>query len=323
MKRIQAMVWVAPLLAFSLHAGAAETSYPERPVKVIVPFEPGGFADVVARVVAQQLGNTLGQSFIIENKPGAGSTIGSDFVAKAAPDGYTLEVVSTNHVTSHRLYKNLEYDPIKSFTPIAKLADSPYVLFANSKVPVQSAQELIALSKSNGVHIRYASSGNGSTQHLMAALFLAKSGAQLEHVPYRGSGGAMKDLVAGFVETGFAAANNGLPHVKSGKIKALGVTSKRRNAQLPDVPSLAESGAPDYDAVVWLALLGPAGLSEDIVARLNEAVRVGLSTPEAHAALARVGVDVATSTPEELKQYMAQENDMWGEVIRGLDIQID
>lgn len=322
MKRIHSMLWAAPLLAFSLHAGAADT-YPEHPVKVIVPFEPGGFADVVARVVAQQLGSTLGQSFIIENKPGAGSTIGSDFVAKAAPDGYTLEVVSTNHVTSHRLYKNLDYDPIKSFTPIAKLADSPYVLFANSKVPVQSAQELIALSKSNGAHIRYASSGNGSTQHLMAALFLAKSGAELEHVPYRGSGSAMKDLVAGFVETGFAAANNGLPHVKTGKIKALGVTSKRRSPQLPDVPSLAESGAPGYDAVVWLALLGPAGLPQNVVSRLNEAVRVGLSKPEAREALARVGVDVATSTPEELAQYMDQENAMWSDVIRGLDIRID
>ncbi|AZG09443.1 tripartite tricarboxylate transporter substrate binding protein [Pigmentiphaga sp. H8] len=322
MKRIHGMAWAAPLLALSLHAGAAET-YPERPVKVIVPFEPGGFTDVVARVVTQQLSSALGQSFIVENKPGAGSTIGTDFVAKAAPDGYTLEIVSTNHVTSHRLYKNLDYDPIKSFTPIAKLADSPYVLFVNTKLPVQSVQELITLSKSNGSHLRYASSGNGSTQHLMGALFLAKSGAKLEHVPYRGSGGAMKDLAAGFVETSFAAVSNGLPHVKSGKIKALGVTSTRRNAQLPDVPSLAEAGVPDYDAVVWLALLGPAGMPRNIVARLNEAVRAGLSKPEAREALAGAGVDVAMSTPEELAQYMAQENRMWGDVIRGLDIRID
>ncbi|OVZ57927.1 MFS transporter [Pigmentiphaga sp. NML080357] len=322
MKRIHGMALAVTLLALSPQAQAAQ-DYPNRPVKVIVPFEPGGFTDVVARVVAQQLGGALGESFIVENKPGAGSTIGSDFVAKAAPDGYTLEIVSTNHVTSHRLYKNLDYDPIKSFTPIAKLADSPYVLFANGKVPAQSVQELIALSKSSAKPIRYASSGNGSTQHLMGALFIAKSGAKLEHVPYRGSGGAMKDLAAGFVETSFAAVSNGLPHVKSGKIKALGVTSTRRNAQMPGVPSLAEAGVAGYDAVVWLALLGPAGMPQDIVARLNEAVRTGLSKPEARDALAAAGVDVALSTPGELAQYMAQENAMWGEVIRGIDIRID
>ncbi|MDX3907222.1 MAG: tripartite tricarboxylate transporter substrate binding protein [Pigmentiphaga sp.] len=320
--KLHGMALAVPLLALSLQAAAAQT-YPNRPVKVIVPFEPGGFTDVVARVVAQQLGSALGESFIIENKPGAGSTIGSDFVAKAAPDGYTLEIVSTNHVTSHRLYKNLEYDPIKSFTPIAKLADSPYVLFVNAKVPVQSVQELIELSRTGATPIRYASSGNGSTQHLMGALFIAKSGAKLEHVPYRGSGGAMKDLAARFVETSFAAVANGLPHVKTGKIKALGVTSTRRNAQMPDVPSLKEAGVKDYDAVVWLALLGPAGMPADIVARLNEAVRTGLSKPEAKAALAAAGVDVALSSPEELAQYMAQENDMWGEVIRNIDIRID
>lgn len=322
MKRISCMTLAIPLLVLSSLAHAAQ-DYPNRPVKVIIPFEPGGFTDVVARVVAQQLSNALGESFIVENKPGAGSTIGSDFVSKAPPDGYTLEIVSTNHVTSHRLYKNLEYDPLKSFTPIAKLADSPYVLFANTKVPAQSVQELIALSKSNDKPIRYASSGNGSTQHLMGALFIAKSGAKLEHVPYRGSGGAMKDLAAGFVETSFAAVSNGLPHVKSGKIKALGVTSSRRNAQLPDVPSLAEAGVAGYDAVVWLALLGPAGMPKDIVARLNEAVRTGLSKPEARKALAAAGVDVALSSPEELADYMAQENAMWGEVMRGLDIRID
>lgn len=265
----------------------------------------------------------FGQPFVIENKPGAGSTIGTDFVAKSAPDGYTLEIVGMNHVTSHRLYKNLQYDPLKSFTPIAKLVDSPFVLFVNTELPVSSVAELVDLSKKGDHPIRYASSGNGSTQHLMGALFIAKSGAKMEHVPYRGSGGAMKDLAAGFVETGFAAVANGLPHVKTGKIKALGVTSPQRNALVPDVPSLDEAGVKGYDAVIWLGLVGPADMPAAIVTRLNEAVRKGLSTPEAQQTLAAAGVDVALSSPDELAQHMARENEMWGEIIQSIDIRID
>ena len=320
MKKFLSVAAVASLLV-SFQVEAAD-AYPSRPVRVIVPFAPGGFTDVVARVVAQQLSSGLGQPFVIENKPGAGSTIGTNFVAKSAPDGYTLEIVGMNHVTSHRLYKDLQYDPLKSFTPITKLVDSPFVLFVNESLPVNSVAELVDLSKGDQP-IRYASSGNGSTQHLMGALFLAKSGAKMEHVPYRGSGGAMKDLAAGFVETGFAAIANGLPHVKTGKIKALGVTSAQRNALVPTVPSLEEAGVKGYDALIWLGLVGPAGMPTDIVTRLNDAVRTGLSKPEAREALAAAGVDVSLSTPDELAQHMARENDMWGEVIQAIDIRID
>lgn len=306
-----------------LSAQSARAAYPDRPVKVIVPFAAGGFTDVAARVMAQQLSTILGGSFVVENKAGAGSTIGTDYVAKSAPDGYTLAVISSNHVTSHLLYKDLTYDPLKSFTPIALLADSPYVLFVNANVPVNNVQELIEYTKKSPTPVHYGTSGNGSAQHLMTAHFITKSGAKLVHVPYKGSAQAMQDLAAGFVDVSFAAVSNGLPHVRTKKLKALAVTSKERSAQLPDVPSLDEAGVKDYNAVVWLALVGPAGMPKDIVDTLNSAVRKGLSSPEAVSALANAGVDVRLSSPEELGRYLEEESKVWGEVVRSSDFKLE
>ncbi|HEY9279998.1 MAG TPA: tripartite tricarboxylate transporter substrate binding protein [Eoetvoesiella sp.] len=315
---------VFPVLLLMSWPTFASEQYPNRPVKLVVPFAAGGFTDIAARVVGQELSEILGQPFVVENRPGAGSTIGTDMVAKSAPDGYTLALISTNHVTSHLLYKNLTYDPLKSFTPIAKVADSPYVLLVNSKVPVNSVQELIALSKKKrDIPLHYGSSGNGSTQHLMGSLFINKTGAKLEHVPYRGSAQAMQDLAAGFVDASFAAISNSLPHLRAGKLKALAVTSLKRSPYLPDVPSLDEAGVTGYEGVVWLALIGPEGMQESVVQRLNDAVRKGLSKKSAREALAAAGVDVRLSSPQELKTYMAQEDKLWGDVVRGLNIKID
>nr|WP_314628600.1 tripartite tricarboxylate transporter substrate binding protein [uncultured Noviherbaspirillum sp.] len=301
----------------------AQQAYPTRPVRIIVPFAPGGFTDVVARLLAQKLTTAFGQSFFIENRPGAGSTIGTDAVAKAAPDGYNLVMISTTHVISPALYKNIPYDPLKSFTPISKLVESPYVLLVNSKVPANNVKEFIALAKSKPNEIHYASSGNGSSQHLMGGLFAAMTGVTLKHVPYRGSGPAAQDLAAGVVESSFAGVPNALANVPSGKLKALAVTTGKRSSLLPDVPTLAEEGVPGYDASVWLALLAPAGTPKEVVTKLNAEIVKIMSSPENQKAFISAGVEPSLSSPEELSQYMAQEQERWGKVVKEAGIKID
>jgi tripartite-type tricarboxylate transporter receptor subunit TctC len=311
------------LSLFALSTGAQAQSYPNRPVKLIVPFAPGGFTDVVARVVGQKLSASMGQQFVIENRPGAGSTIGTDFVAKSTPDGYTLVMVSTTHVISPWLYKNVPYDPINSFVAISKLVDSPYVLLVNPKVPANNVKEFIALAKAHPDSIRYASSGNGSSQHLMGGLFAAMTGVKIQHVPYKGSSMAAQDLVGGIVESSFAGVTNAMAHVPSGKLKALAVTTAKRSPLLPDVPTLSEEGVPNYDASVWLALLAPAGTPKEIVNKLNSEIGKVMAAPDAAKAFAAVGVEVSFSTPEEMTKYMVQERERWGKVVKEAGITID
>lgn len=310
------------LLSVSVGSVFAQ-SYPNKPVKIVVPFAPGGFTDVVARIIGQKLSVAMGQSFIIENKPGAGSTIGTDYVAKSSPDGYTLVMVSTTHVISPWLYKDMPYDPIKSFAVIGKLVDSPYVLLVNSKVPANNVKEFIALAKAYPDTIHYASSGNGSSQHLMGGLFVSMTGAPLKHIPYRGSGAAAQDLLAGIVESSFAGVPNALAQVPSGRLKALAVTTAKRSPQLPDVPTLQEAGVPGYDASVWLALLAPAGTPKEIIDRLNSEIATILVTPDATAILSKAGVEVSLSTPEATTEYMIQEREKWGKVVKEAHIKVD
>ena len=314
------------LLALALASGlstAAAQSYPTKPVRLIVPFAPGGFTDVVARILGQKLSISMGQQFIIENKPGAGSSIGADFVAKSAPDGYTLVMVSSTHVISPWIYKSLPYDPIKSFTVVTKLVDSPYVLLVNPKVPARNVQEFVALAKAAPNTIHYASSGNGSAQHMMGGLFVAMTGAQLKHVPYKGRAGAATDLVAGVVESSFAGVPNALAQVPQGRLKALAVTTSKRIAQLPDVPTMQEAGVPGYDASVWLALLAPAGTPRDIVNRLNTEIAKLMDQPDTKKALFDAGVEPAPSTPEAMSAYIAQELARWGKVVKDTGIKLE
>lgn len=310
------------LLAGSMCTAFAQ-GYPNKPVKLIVPFAPGGFTDVVARIVGQRLSTAMGQQFVIENKAGAGSIIGTDFVAKSAPDGYTLVMVSTTHVISPWIYKNMPYDPIKSFIAVSKLVDSPYVLLVNPKIKANNVQEFIAMAKAAPDTIHYASSGNGSSQHLMGGLFVAMTGAKLQHVPYRGSSGAATDLVAGVVESSFAGVPNALAQVPQGRLKALAVTTAKRIPQLPDVPTMQEAGVPGYEASVWLALLAPAGTPHDIVTRLNAEVAKAMSSPETKKSLYDAGVAVATSTPEAMSDYMVQEMARWGKVVKETGIKLE
>lgn len=299
---------------------AAQSNYPDRPVKLIVPFGPGGFTDVVARILGQKLSVAMGQQFVIENKPGAGSTIGTDFVAKAPADGYTLVMVSTAHVLGPWVYKKVPYDALKDFTVVSKLVDSAYVLTVNPKVPAKNVKEFIALAKANPDSIRYASSGNGGNQHLMGGLFATMTDTKIQHVPYKGSSGATNDLLAGIVESTFAAVPNVLPHIQQGKLRALAVTTSKRIPQLPDVPTLAEAGVPGYEASVWLALLAPANTPSDIVAKLNREIVKVLASPDTKKALFDAGVESAYATPEAMTTYMGKEYERWGKVIKDANI---
>ena len=321
-KLLARSVLTGSLLALSVPAAWAQ-GYPNKPVKLIVPFAPGGFTDVVARILGQKLSVTMGQQFIVENKPGAGSIIGTDFVAKAAPDGYTLVMVSTTHVISPWIYKTMPYDPIKSFTAVSRLVDSPYVLLVNPKVPAKDVSEFIALAKAAPDTIHYASSGNGSAQHLMGGLFVSMTGAKLKHVPYKGSGGAATDLVAGVVESSFAGVPNALAQVPQGRLKALAVTTSKRIPQLPDVPTMQEAGVAGYDASVWLALLAPAGTPRDIVVKLNSEIGKLMASTDTKKALYDAGVEVAPSTPEAMSEYMVKELDRWGKVVNEAGIKLE
>jgi len=308
------------LLAAALLAAAPFTAlaqaWPERPVKIIVPFGPGGFTDVAARILQKELGAALGQTIVIENKPGAGSTIGTAEVANAKPDGYTLAMISTTHVISPHLYRQIPYDPIKGFTPVMKLAEGPYVLVVHPSVPAKNVAELIALAKAQPGAIDYASSGNGSAQHLVGALFNSTAGVKMNHVPYKGSNQAMNDLVGGNVKVSFVGVPNALPNLASGKLRALGVSTAKRYAELPDVPSIAEAGLPGYDATVWLGLLAPAGTPRDVVQKINAEIAKVLSTPEARKLMASAGVDVSTAGSDEFGALLRAELDRWGKVVR-------
>ena len=314
--------YCAVLLAVlgSFLAPFASAQYPDRPVKLVVPFGPGGFTDVVARILGQKLSVSMGQQFVIENKPGAGSTIGTDFVAKAAPDGYTLAIVSTAHVLGPWIYKKVPYNALKDFTVVCKLVDSAYVFVVNPKVPAKNVKEFIALAKASPDSMRYASSGNGGNQHLMGGLFATMTDTKLQHVPYKGSAGATNDLLAGIVESSFAGVPNVLPHIQQGKLRALAVTSGSRIPQLANVPTLAEAGVPGYEASVWLALLAPANTPAEIVTKLNQEIAKIMASPETKKILYDAGVDSAYAPAEVMANYMGLEYERWGKVIKEANV---
>jgi tripartite-type tricarboxylate transporter receptor subunit TctC len=315
MNRFLAIVF-SVVSVVSVFPAVAQQQFPTKPIKIIVPFGPGGFTDVAARILQKELAPAIGQPIIIENKPGAGSTIGTSEVAKGSPDGYTLVMISTAHVISPHLYRQMPYDPINDFTPVMKLAEGPYVLVVHPSLPVKSVADLIALARSDPNRVDYASSGNGSAQHLVGALFTTMANAPLNHVPYKGSSQAMNDVLGGQVKVSFVGVPNALPNLGTGKLKALAVSTKKRYADLPDVPTLDEAGVPGYDATIWLGLLAPPGTPRDIVQKLNTSITKILATPEAKKLMASAGVDVATSSPEEFGALLRSELDRWGKVVR-------
>jgi len=322
-----AHVWLMAALALAtgvLEAGSVDAQdYPSRPVRVVVPFSPGGAVDGPMRLIAQQLTQRLGQSVFVENKPGAGATIGSELVAKSPPDGYTLLLASQTNAISATLYPNLGFDPIEDFAPISLIGREPGVVVVNPALPVQTLQELIAYAKARPGQIDYASSGNGSGQHLFAALLCSMTGMKLNHIPYRGSGQATSDLIGGQVSLSIPGMAGMLGHIRAVKLRALAVTGSRRAAQLPDVPTVAEAGVPGYVAYVWLGLLAPKNTPPGIVNKLYQAVKEVLADDEVKRYMAQASIEPVGSTPAEFGAFFRAEKDQWARVIRETGAKID
>jgi len=295
---------------------AAAQPWPAKPVRIVVPLSAGGFADVPARLLAARLSAQLGRQFYVENRPGAGGTLGTDHVARAEPDGHTLLFTATPHVISPWLYKALPYDALRDFAPVARVASGPYALVVHPRLQASTVAELIALAKARPGEIDYASSGNGSAQHLASAMFAALAGIRLNHVPYKGSGPAMQDLIAGEVKMSFAGIPNVVAHVRSGRLRMLAVTSPTRWPELPEVPTLAEAGVPGYEAALWVALLAPAATSAKIVQRLHAEIGKSLQDPELARNLRAAGMAPAPLGPHDTVAFLHAEYEKWGRVVR-------
>jgi tripartite-type tricarboxylate transporter receptor subunit TctC len=303
-------------LLLLIAAPAAAQNYPTHPVRIVIPLSPGGTTDVPGRIIAQRLSEALGQQFFVENRAGAGGTIGADFVAKSKPDGYTLLLTATPHVITGNLYRNLPYNTLADFAPVTRIASGPYVLTVHPSLGVNSVRELIALAKANPGKIDYASSGNGSLQHLVGALFAHMAGIELTHVPYKGSGPAQQDLMAGMVKVGFPGTPIVIPHMKAGRLKALAVTTAQRSPQMPDVPTIAEAGVPGYEALSWVGMLAPAATPRDIIVKLNGEIGRLLRSPDVQQLLAASGMEATPTSPEEFGAYLKSEFEKWGKVVR-------
>jgi tripartite-type tricarboxylate transporter receptor subunit TctC len=305
-------------------AGVAHAAdYPARPVRVIVPFSPGGAVDGPMRLIAQELGKRLGQAVVVENKPGAGATIGADAVAKAAPDGYTLLLASQTNAISATLYAKLPFDPIGDFTPVTLIGREPGVVVVNPAVPAKTLQEFIAYVKAHPGEVNFASSGNGSGQHLFAALLASRTGMKMNHVPYRGSGQATTDLLSGVVSMAIPGTAGMVGHIKAGKLRALAVTGATRSPQLPDVPTVIESGVPGYEAYVWMGLLAPKGTPPAIVERLQRDVVAVLGEDSVKRYMANAGIEIVGSTPADFGRFFGAEKDLWAKVIHDTGAHID
>ncbi len=311
----------AALVLLALTSAAAADDYPNRPVRLIIPFPPGGSNDVVGRMVANQLSAKLGQQVFVDNRGGAGGTIGTEACAVAAPDGYTLCVVSIAHAVNPALHK-LNYDPIKSFTPIAIFATGPNVLAINPTLPVKSVKELIALAKQKPGELNYASAGVGSFQHLGAELFKLQAGVDIVHVPYKGGGPAMQDVISGHVKIMFSSLIQTTPFIQSGQLKALGTGGAKRSPVLPDVPTIAEAGVPGYVADNWWGLAAPAGLPAPMVEKLYAATQGALKAPELKAQFDREGASIVEMSTAKFADYIKIELDKWARVVKESNMRV-
>jgi tripartite-type tricarboxylate transporter receptor subunit TctC len=305
-------------LACGLFAsGVAAQNFPARAVRVLIPFSAGGAADVPGRILAQRLAEVFKQQVVIENRPGAGSTIGAEVAAKAPPDGYNLFMISNTHFVSAALYKKLPYDALNDYTPVTQITKAPNVMVVHPSLPAKSIKDVIALAKARPSQIDFASSGNGSMQHLTGALFLRMAGIQMTHVPYRGSGPATADLLAGQVTVGFPGIAGMLPFIKAGKLRALGVTAGQRSPELPDVPTIAEAGVPGYEIVGWFGIAGPKGMARDIQMRLHGDFLRVLKSADLQKSLRVAGHEIAVQdTPEKFYDFMKAEAVKWARVVQ-------
>jgi tripartite-type tricarboxylate transporter receptor subunit TctC len=319
MKKLLAVVCLA---AATLHAaGAVAQAWPAKPIRLMVPFPPGGSTDIVARIVAQKLSERLGQPIVIENRGGAGGTLGTAVVAKAAPDGYTLTVASTStHVVAPGVYPKLEYDPVKDFAPVGLMAISPYLLVVNPAVPAKTTQELVALAKQQPGKLNYASAGIGSTTHLAMEMLKSVSGTYMLHIPYNGNGPAGTAVVGGQVEILFGSLPALLPHAKSGRVRALAVGTPKRSPSLPEVPTVAESGYPGFDASLWLAIMAPAGTPQPVIERLNKEIVALVAAADTREAFDKAGTEPLTGTPADLAAMIRDGVPKYAKIIKAAGV---
>ncbi|HET9578709.1 MAG TPA: tripartite tricarboxylate transporter substrate binding protein [Usitatibacter sp.] len=303
---------------------AADDAWPSRPVKIVVPFAPGGSTDVVARILADKLQGELRQPFIVENRPGAGGNIGADLVAKAAPDGYTLLMGTTGVLAINSyLYKEMPFDPQRDFAPVSYTSLITNILVVNPGVPARTVPELIALAKAKPGELTFASSGAGSSTHLSAELFKSMAGVDIVHVPYKGSSQALTDLMSGQVTMLFDNAPSSMPFVQQGKLRAVAVTSTKRMPTLPDVPTIDESGVKGYESLSWSGLVAPAATPKPVIAKLNAAIDRVLAMPDVKKRFADLGVDPVGGPPENFARHIRAESEKWGRVVKSANITLN
>jgi tripartite-type tricarboxylate transporter receptor subunit TctC len=309
----------AVILALGVLAShpAFAQAYPAKPIRLVVPFPPGGSTDIVARIVAQKLSDRLGQQVVVENRGGAGGTIGTEAVAKAAPDGYTLVLGTTStHAVAPNVYAKIGYDPVKDFAPISLVAVTPYLLVVNPGVNVKSLPEFVAYVKARPGKLNYASAGTGSTTHLAMEMLKSAAGLYVVHIPYNGNGPAGTAVIAGQVEILFGSLPAVLPHAKSGRVRPLAVGTPKRSPSLPEVPTVAESGFPGFDASLWLAVMAPAGTPAPVVDRLHKEIVAAIASPDTADALSKAGAEPITSTPAELAAMVKDGVEKYGKVVK-------
>jgi len=304
------------VLALVLNSHASAQDYPSRQVRVIVPFGAGGPADVYARVIAQHLSEQLKQTFVVEDRPGAGSIIGTDAVAKSAPDGYTLLVMSNTHTTNESLVANKPFQLMRDFVPVATLNYSDLIMVVHPSVPAKDLKEFIALAKSKAGELNYASSGPGTPYHMAGELFKAMSGTNIVHVPHKASGEARNAVIGGHVQMMFDAITTMASNAKAGQVRALGTTGTKRSALTPDIPTIAEAGVPGYEATIWLGVMAPAGTPKEIVEKLNAEINKVIARPDVKEAWAKQGAVPMPMTPAEFDKYLRADIEKWANVVK-------
>jgi tripartite-type tricarboxylate transporter receptor subunit TctC len=310
--------------AMSLPTLAQTSNFPQRPVRIVVPYTTGGSNDVIARLLAQQLQEAWGQPVVVENKPGAAGNIGASDIAKSAPDGHSLLLTNINIVSMNPvLIANMPFDPQKDFAPISLLGTSALALVVHPSVPANNVRELIDFARKGPGRLNYASSGNGSPQHMSAEMFKAMTKTSLTHIPYRGAAPAINDLLAGQVQVTVGVVNQLIPHIRAGKLKALGVTARKRLTQMPDVPTLDEAGVPGYESEIWLGLAAPAGTPPAIIEQINQAIRKAMASADVVGKLQAQGIDVLVSSPDQMRQRGLEDLKRWGDIIRTAGIKVD
>jgi len=304
--------------------GALAQQYPARPIRVFIPFTAGSAADIIARAMEPQMREKLGQSLVIDNRGGAGGNIAAEMTAKSAPDGYTIMMGTIGtHAINYSLYSKLPYHPLRDFTPIALVGESPNVLVLNPRVPVNSIKELIALAKAKPGFLNYGSSGAGTSVHLSGELFDTMAGVKMVHVPFKGASEALTALLGGETDLMFASLSSAIPLIKSGKLKAFAVTGMQRSPSIPELPTMNEAALPGFAAVAWYGLVAPAGVPKPVVTTLNGAALAALGTPEVKTRLFASGVEVRTSTPEEFARFIESEMQKWAKVVKASGARVD